>query len=151
MKPVVMLGTDAGTMGGISPVIGVYRDGGLIHRQGVRHIPTNCDGTAAQKLRVMLAGWLAFMTCLLTRHVCILHIHLSSRASFWRKLAFLLPARSFCVLTIVHFHGSEFAVFYRRECGRLARWWVRWMFDGADRVIFFLSAAWNARVTVFPQ
>ena len=137
-------------MGGISAVIGVHVDGGLLHRQGVRHIATHCDGTAARQLRVMLVGWLAFMACLLARRVCILHIHLPSRASFWRKLAFTLPARSFCVLTIVHFHGSEFAVFYERECGRLARWWVRWMFGGADRVIV-LSAAWNAWVTVFRQ
>jgi glycosyltransferase involved in cell wall biosynthesis len=74
--------------------------------------------------------------------VALVHVHTSSRASFWRKSAFFVLAFAFGVPAILHLHGSEFAVFHDRECGVIRRRFVRWIFDRSARVLV-LSQAWR--------
>lgn len=140
-RRVVMIGTHFDTMGGISAVVNVYRSSRLFERQQITYIATHCDGSAAQKLRVMALAWMHFVGLLLVGRIDLLHVHLSSRASFWRKLMFLVPVHLFRVPVILHLHGSEFAVFYEKECSAMGRRLVRWAFDRAARVLV-LSEAW---------
>jgi glycosyltransferase involved in cell wall biosynthesis len=71
----------------------------------------------------------------------LLHLHVSSRASFWRKAMFMWIARAFGIPYLLHLHGSEFAVFYEQECGPFAQARVRSAFAHARSVIV-LSEAW---------
>lgn len=136
-----MLGTDFSTMGGISSVVGVYRNSGMLRRQQVRYIATHCDGSNITRLAIMCRAWLTFMGLLLRGQVELLHVHLASRASFWRKLMFIAPANWARVPTLIHLHGAEFDDFYERECGTLAKAMVRWVFDRSSRVVV-LSTVW---------
>lgn len=137
-----MLGTRMDTMGGISAVVGVYRDAGLLDRHRVVYLPTHADGSAARKLRVLGVALLRFAALLLLGRIALLHVHTSSRASFWRKSLFFVPAFGLRVPTVLHLHGGEFPVFHDRECGPRRRAFIRWVFERCDRVLV-LSAGWR--------
>lgn len=142
MKKIVMTGTRFDTMGGISSVVNVYRDAGLFQRYPLHYIATHCDGGTVAKLKIALSALLRFIGMLLTGQVGLLHIHVSSRASFWRKACFFFAARLFRVPTIVHLHSGGFHIFYDRHCGPLRKKLVRYIFDHASRVIV-LSNTWK--------
>jgi len=142
MKKIIMVGTSLNTMGGIASVIRVYQAAGLFERYGIAYLATHCDGGIGKKLAIMSHAYLTLVIALLRGQVFLLHVHVASRASFWRKSGFFLLARCFGVPTILHLHGAEFAQFYEKECGALRQRFIRYVFDGASRVVV-LSEAWR--------
>lgn len=139
---IIMLGTSFETMGGISSVVNVYRQHKLFDRCGVRYLPTHCDGPALAKLKLALGSFLRFLWAMCFRRPKLVHIHVSSRASFWRKAAFMLVARLARVPYVLHLHGSEFQVFFHQELGRFGQRIVRSAFDQAAWVLV-LSSHWQ--------
>lgn len=141
-KSIVMLGTDFRTMGGVASVVNVYRDAGLFERFPIKYLPTHCDGNAVAKLKVMLGAWLRLMVMLLQGSVGLVHCHTASRASFWRKTLFLLPAFAAGAPVVLHLHGAEFAIFFEKESGPLRQRFIRWVFNRCRHVVV-LSSAWK--------
>ncbi|UTY55783.1 glycosyltransferase family 4 protein [Massilia sp. erpn] len=142
MKKIIMLGTGLDTPGGIAAVMRVYEEAGLMRRYGIRYLATHRDGSKWAKLGVMLRAYLDFFGMLLTGRVGLLHAHVASRASFWRKAGFFLLAFLFRIPSVLHLHGGEFAVFYGRECGPWRRAAIRFIYDRVSRVVV-LSHGWK--------
>jgi glycosyltransferase involved in cell wall biosynthesis len=140
-----MVGTALDTKGGISSVVRGYKRAGFFERFESRYIVTHCDGGAVRKARTALSGWARFVAGLATLDAPLVHIHLSSRASFWRKSLFCLTARAARRPYLLHLHGSEFMKFYDEECSPAARRFVSWIFDGASLVLA-LSEEWRTNV-----
>lgn len=141
MNPrILMLGTSLDTRGGISSVVRVYQRHDLFGRFRIRYITTHCDGSWAKKLGCALAAMGAYVAAL-ARGPGLVHVHVASRASFWRKSPFILLAFLLQLPVVLHLHGAEFALFYDRECGRLQRSFVTFIFNHCTRVIV-LSGAW---------
>lgn len=136
-----MLGTAIGDRGGIGSVVGILRDNGLFDRNQVEYIATHREGSAAQKIGVAASAWFKCMARLIMGRVYCLHVHLASRASFWRKLLFVIPAYLLRIPVILHLHGGEFHIFYGRECGVIAKWCIRSVFKRAWAVVA-LSDSW---------
>lgn len=146
-----MLGTALDTQGGVSAVVSVLKGGGLFERNHIRYIATHRDGGMATKLLAALAGWMRFMGGLVVGRVALVHVHMSSRASFWRKLLFLLPTFALRVPVVLHLHGAEFREFYGRECLPFVQRLIRFVFERAGRVVV-LSGGWRDWVVgQFPQ
>lgn len=141
-KRIVMLGTSLNTQGGISSVLLVYKAAGLLERHAIELIATHADGSPSRKIAVFLEGLRKYFKLLLLGRIAAVHVHMSSRASFWRKSLFLFPAFLSRTPTILHLHGSEFAVFYEHECGRIAKGFVRFVFNHVSRVVV-LSDVWR--------
>jgi glycosyltransferase involved in cell wall biosynthesis len=142
MKQVVMMGTSPGTRGGVASVVQVYMDAGLFQRFPVQYIATHCDGGAAAKLAIMLRAYARLLRLLVAGKVGLLHVHVASRASFWRKYGLFQLAHRFGIPTILHLHGGEFAMFYEQECGPVRRWLIRRLFDRVSCVVV-LSRQWE--------
>ena len=140
MKRIVMLGTAFETQGGISSVVNVYRADGLFQRHPITYLATHCDGSYLRKLGAMLRAWFRFMALLLTGQVALAHVHMSSRASFWRKLTFSAPTIWLGAPLILHLHSGGFTDFYEHECGPVGRLCVRWLFKRAARVVALSDA-----------
>ena len=138
----VMIGTRFDTMGGVSSVVNVYRNAGLFELFSILYIPTHKDGGFFNKFLIATCSLVKYLFLVITGQICLLHVHVSSRASFWRKSCFLLVAYIFGLPTIIHLHGSEFAIFYEQECGSFKKRFVRFIFNNASRIIV-LSSAWN--------
>ena len=80
----------------------------------------------------------------------LVHIQLSSRASFWRKSVVCLLARLARRPYLLHVHGSEFADFYQQS-SPAARRIVRTVLAKATLVLA-LSEAWRATLQqISPQ
>ncbi|HEU4851424.1 MAG TPA: glycosyltransferase family 4 protein [Telluria sp.] len=142
MKKIVMIGTGLDTMGGIAAVVNVYASSGMFQRFPVHYIKSHCDGSRFDKLRAMLGGYLRYLGMLLTGQVGLVHVHVASRASFWRKSVFFLLSFLFRKPAVLHLHGGEFAIFYGQESGPLQRRFISWVFDRAAHVVV-LSAKWK--------
>jgi len=138
---ILMLATSMQTMGGISSVLVVYRDDGLFERWPLEHVVTHRDGGAVTKALTAGKAFVRVLTRLIFARPALIHLHVSSRASFWRKSVFMAMARAFGVPYLLHLHGSEFQVFYERECGPTAKSLVRSFFAHASHVIV-LSSHW---------
>lgn len=155
----VMIGTAINTRGGVSAVVGVLKGAGLFDRCGVMYLSTHRDGGAGTKLAALVRAWFCYVGLLLGGKVALLHAHTASRASFWRKSLFILPAFLARVPVVLHLHGAEFQVFYEKECSVWARRYVHWVFQRVSQVVV-LSESWkrwvrssfpSARVRVIPN
>lgn len=111
MKSVVMLGPSPASKGGIASVIATLLAHGYADTGRCRFIATQVDGSAWRKAaRAGIA--LAHCSALLgAGRVSLLHVHVASGASFWRKAAFIAAARTARCPVLFHLHGGEFCQF----------------------------------------
>ena len=146
---VLMVGPGLDVAGGISAVVNHWLAAGLGERVKLRYIAT-LDGRdarfPARKLYSAARAYASFGLATPTRPD-IVHVHLSTGASFYRKLGILEAARLRKLKTVVHLHGSRFMEFYAQSSPRRARL-IRRVFDRADAVIV-LSGAWRDFVRGF--
>lgn len=149
-RSIVMIGTGLDTRGGVSAVVRVYAEQGLLQRHGVRYIATHCDGSKWRKLRQAVGAWLAYIGLLLRGGVALVHVHSASGPSFWRKSAFVWPSFLLGVPVVLHMHGGGFMRFWQR-----ARWpgrqaLIRAVFE-RSAVVVALSDQWReALQQLFP-
>jgi glycosyltransferase involved in cell wall biosynthesis len=149
-RSVLMVGTDLRSIGGISTVVRGYIDAGLFDRIDCTYVATHRSGSNFRKLLVALTGWMRILVRLHTLDAPLVHIQLSSRASFWRKAVVCLLARLARRPYLLHVHGSEFADFYQ-ECSPARRRIVRAVLARATLVLA-LSEAWRATLQqISPQ
>src|SRR5262249_55228022 len=135
-------GTSPDVRGGISSVVRGYHSGGLFRRFDLRYVPTHRDGTATQKAVAALKGYVAFSGLLFTSAAPLVHIHLPSRASFWRKAVVCAMSRLRGRPYVLHVHGAEFSKFYHEECGAFSKWVVRDVLEHAA-LLLTLSGQWQ--------
>lgn len=139
-QDVLYVAPDLGWKGGISSVVAEYQQ--AIHP--FQYQPS----TTSEDVRITLLSfpWLLLQFCfkLLTsyRHVKIVHIHGSSRGSFYRKYVFFLLSRYvFRKKVVYHMHGGKFHVFYR-EASSFIQQRVRHFINTTDCLIV-LSDLWE--------
>lgn len=141
-REVWMIGTSPTTRGGIASVVKSYRSNGVFAEWPITYLATHSDGGKWRKLSIALSAWVRFAARLVQRQDFLLHVHSASRASFWRKSAFILPAVWRGRLVILHLHGGEFMQFYEQECGRVAKRIVRYVLRRCTRIVV-LSSSWR--------
>lgn len=149
-RRVLMIGSAFDVRGGVSAMARVCAEAGLFARRDVVYLATHCDGTKRAKLAQALRSWLTFMRMLLARRVALLHVHLNSDASFWRKALFIVPARLLGVPYVLQVHCGNFPVFYRERCGPAARRFVRWVLRNARQLTALSASAREALATITP-
>jgi glycosyltransferase involved in cell wall biosynthesis len=136
-----MVGTSPHVRGGVSSIVRGYQSGGLFRRFEIRYVPTHRDGTAFQKAATALRAYAALAGLLLTTRAPLVHLHLASRASFWRKTIVCAMAGLCRRPYILHVHGAEFRKFYHEECGAISKWIVRRVLE-RSALLLALSGQW---------
>lgn len=139
---VVMVGTSLATRGGVAAVIGNWRRAGLFERWPVDYVATHRDGGRLEKFLKAIDGIVSFIALLCRYPRALLHVHGASRASFWRKSAFMALAKLARWPVVYHLHGGGFATFYEKECGPMRRAVVRFFLDHADYIVV-VSERWR--------
>jgi glycosyltransferase involved in cell wall biosynthesis len=142
---VLMVGTDLNEMGGIRAVVQGYVDGGLFERYNGTYVASHRYGSAWRKIFTACKAWIRVAYLLRELDTPLVHVHMASRASFWRKFVVCRLARQAGRPYIVHLHGAQFADFYGKEAGPLARRAIRSTFAHAS-VVIALSQEWRERV-----
>jgi len=135
-----MIGAGRDVRGGVSGVVNGYYDAGLDRACDLIYLPTMEDGTKLKKLFVAARARVRFES--LVNWCDILHVHMSSDNSFYRKALFIRLAHSKKKKIVIHMHGSTFDLFYRERCNDRQKTQVRHIFAMADRVIA-LSEDWK--------
>lgn len=137
---VLMIGTDPASKGGISSVINMYAEGGLLDK--IDFMASYTDGGIPRKIGFYLQFLARFIGALITRpQLRVIHIHTASYGSFTRKSLVILLSRLFGKRVILHVHGAEFNVFYGK-CAPPARWLIRRLLRMCH-VIIALSRKWK--------
>jgi glycosyltransferase involved in cell wall biosynthesis len=148
---IVMIGSAFEVRGGVSAMARVCAAQGLLERRGVLYLATHCDGTWGDKAKRALRAWLGFMGLLLRGRVALLHVHLNSDASFWRKALFVVPAMFFDIPCVLQVHCGAFPEFYRRRCSPLAQRFVRWLLRRARAVVALSEASRQSLTFIDPR
>jgi glycosyltransferase involved in cell wall biosynthesis len=130
---IVMLGSALDVRGGVSAMAQVCVDHGLFRRWDAAYLASHCDGTPARKAGQALRAWLRYMAWLLTGRVSLLHAHLNSDASFWRKALFVVPTALLGVPFVLQVHCGRFPAF--AAAAPRTRRLVAWMFRRARAVL----------------
>ncbi len=137
---VLMIGAGRDVRGGVSSVVNGYYEAGLDKLCELTYLPTMEDGSRLKKLLVALIARLRFEK--LVRKTDILHVHMSSDNSFYRKAVFIRRAHRADKKIVIHMHGSTFDLFYKERCTEEQKRKVREIFAMADKVIA-LSDNWK--------
>jgi glycosyltransferase involved in cell wall biosynthesis len=117
MKTVLMLGPAPASRGGMASVIGALLAHGYGQGDGCRFIATQVDGARWRKAWRALAALVHVAGLLALGRVALLHVHVASGASFWRKALFMAVARLAGCPVLFHLHGGQFAQFMAtRRC-----------------------------------
>jgi glycosyltransferase involved in cell wall biosynthesis len=111
MKSVVMIGPSPGSRGGMASVIGILLASGYGKGDGCRFIATQVDGSRLRKAGRALCALTQVAGLLALRRVSLLHVHVASGASFWRKAPFIGAARLAGCPVLFHLHGGQFQHF----------------------------------------
>ena len=140
MISVSMVGPDLNARGGMATVernILKALDPRVV---SVRFFPTYEDGSILKKLAVFFKAYRACAWSL--KSADVLHVHVASRGSFARKRVFINRAFREGVPVVAHLHGSEFAVWYDKECNEAGRVEICKTLDKCTRVVL-LSDEWR--------
>ena len=145
-KKILMIGTSFETKGGISTVVNAYREHGLFEKNDITYLSTHCDGSGLKKTIITIKAVLCCLYYFLFASFSLVHIHLSSRASFFRKSLFIALCHLFKKPIILHLHGSEFEIFFDQELPPWLRTMALKVFNSPE-VIITLSDQWNQWVS----
>jgi glycosyltransferase involved in cell wall biosynthesis len=140
---IIMVGTSLDVRGGIAAVVRGYRNGGLFDRFRITYVTTHREGSALGKALAALGAYARLCSALATASAPLIHIHLASRASFWRKSVVCALAAAWRRPYVLHLHGGDFSKFYDEECGGFAKAIVRRVL-GRAAVVLALSEHWRA-------
>jgi glycosyltransferase involved in cell wall biosynthesis len=144
-RGIVMIGPRRDVRGGISAMVNVCFDHGLFERWRARYLATHRDGSKPLKAWQAARSLAIFLAWLLAGRVALLHVHIASDASFWRKALFIVPARLLGVPYLLHMHGGSFIDFYRARSRPVQRF-IRWVYGGA-RCVIALSEEWRSALS----
>lgn len=141
-RALLMVGTSPDMRGGIAAVVSALQAGGLFERVRARYLASHIEGGPATKLGCFGRALLRMLRMLWRGEVALVHAHVSSKGSFWRKSLLLALARSFGCRTVFHLHSGGFDEFAARGTGgALLRRWIRRTVEASDAVIV-LSPRW---------
>ncbi len=140
---VLMFGPGPKVMGGISSVVNDWLEAGIDQKINLKYISTLQDGRPGRYIGKFSDALKAYFRLFIeiTKPIDLVHIHLSSYMSFYRKLIIFWFAKTRRVKTVIHLHGSMFREFY--EDGKTTqKKLITWMFNNADAIIV-LSETWS--------
>ncbi len=106
------------------------------------HIPTLEDGSNFRKLLVFAKAIAMQAAYLMFRRIDLVHIHVSTGGSVYRKMLCVLISRAFAKPLILHAHSGKFPAFFARQ-PRFAQAMIAFAFRRCDRLVV-VSPHWQS-------
>lgn len=146
-KNIIMVGPFPRIYGGVSVVIGMLLDSTLQDKYNVLNVSTCiANQNYLKAIKIFLGALMFYIFALLKTKSPIVHIHLSHKGSFYRKILIFIIAKLFRSKTIIHLHGAEFEKFMTKN--RIFSFLTKYVFNNAD-VVFVLSNLWKKKLEQF--
>ena len=140
---ILMFGPDLNATGGIASVVNNWIASGLKDYIDLRYISTidyNGDGQKCRKIFNALRAYYIYLFINKSEYDLV-HLHLASRMSFYRKLIIFIIAKLKRDKIIVHLHGAEFEKFYFSGY-KLRKSLIKWIFNSSS-IVIVLSTQWE--------
>ncbi|HNR67379.1 MAG TPA: glycosyltransferase family 4 protein [bacterium] len=134
-KSVWMIGLSDQRRGGVASVLRTYRQASWFRAPDFALIATCLPGNSWVRWMSAVRQFLGFAHRLSQQPPALLHIHLSSGASFWRKTPYLLTGHLHGIRLLINVHPSHFYDDYLAQ-RRPVRWLIRRFLRLADAVGF---------------
>lgn len=134
--------------GGMSTVIKSYYESQILNRNKIIAINTVVDGIKIKKLLILISSYIKMFGTLITQKIDIVHIHLASRKSFYRKSLYINLASIFKKRIVIHMHGGEFDDFYKNESNKYQQKYITKTFNKAS-IILALGEEWQKRINQY--
>ena len=123
MIKVLMLGPARSVKGGMTSVVDNYYDAKLNEKVKLKYIETCNDSKyKISKLLKEIKGKLEFHKKI--NNYDVVHIHMASRRSTFRKAKYAHIAKAKGKRVILHIHGGEYKIFYN-ECNEEKKKYIR--------------------------
>ncbi len=135
-----MVGPAPQAQGGVASVIALLLQAGLLEDEEVVFVASHGPGPRWRKLCIALRAWTRYLLWLMQGRAAVLHVHVSSHASFWRKASFMVLARLFRRRIVFQLHGGGFRTFYESR-SRPVRWIIRRTLMQADELLCLSASA----------
>lgn len=151
---VFMIGPARSVNGGVSAVVNNYYEAGLDKQIDLTYLGTMEDGSKFHKLFVAARALLRY---LFTVHrYDIVHVHMASDVSIYRKMPFIHIASALKKKIIIHQHGGNIREFYYEQCSDRQRKNIQKTLLKADHILvvapylkeLFSDIVPTARITV---
>lgn len=136
---VLMIGPARSVKGGMTTVVDNYYEYGLDKLVDLKYIETCNDSNKVSKFIKEIKGMRKFKKEI--DNFDIVHIHMASRRSTFRKGKYVRIAKSKNKKVILHIHGAEYKLFYN-ECNEKQKEYVKETLALSDKVIV-LSEEWK--------
>lgn len=136
---VLMIGPARSVKGGMTTVVDNYYQYGLDKMVNLKYIETCNDSNKISKFLKEQKGMKEFRKEI--DNYDVVHIHMASRRSTFRKGKYVRIAKSKGKKVIIHIHGAEYKLFYN-ECNEKQKKYVRETLNLADKIIV-LSEEWK--------
>ena len=147
-KPLIMIGPDPDSMGGISRVVKTWQSGRLLTENKIHYIPSTSDHSEA-KLYFLLRGVARFLL-LCTKGCRGIYLHTASYNSFYRKCIFLIIAILLHKRVILHIHPSYFVTFFSNLTGSKKAFCLS-LLHRVDSFVVLTQAMSNDIKRLFPR
>jgi glycosyltransferase involved in cell wall biosynthesis len=144
-RSVLWVSTSLETRGGVSSFVRGMSTTPLWHDWNVTHVATHRDGTTRVKIAQFLRSIPRFVYLLVRDRPTVVHLHVASRGSFFRKFTFSSITRLAGVPVITHVHGAQFDAFHD-NAPRPVKWAIRNLLRHSA-VVIALGESWATRLT----
>lgn len=136
---ILMVGPARSVKGGMTTVVDNYFEYGLDKKVELKYIETINDKNKISKFFQEIKGMQEFKKNI--NEYDIVHIHMASRRSTFRKGKYVRIAKAKSKKVIIHIHGAEYKKFYA-ECNEKQKGYVKETLQLADKIIV-LSEEWK--------
>lgn len=141
---VLMVGPARSVKGGMTTVVDNYFEYGLSEKIELKYIESCNDKNKILKFIQEIKGLNEFKKNI--KKYDIVHIHMASRRSTYRKIKYIQIAKKYNKKVILHIHGGGFSKFYDEECNDRQKEYIKNNLNKADKIIV-LSEEWKKYFT----
>lgn len=138
MIKVLMVGPARTVKGGMTTVVDNYYNYGLNKKVDLKYIESCNDGNKLFKLLKEIKGIIEFKKEI--NSYDIVHIHMASRRSTFRKAKYIKLAKKKNKKIVLHIHGAGYKNFYN-ECNKKQQEYIKNILNMCDKIIV-LSEEW---------
>lgn len=143
---ILMLGPSPEAFGGMASVVKAYQEAGLFDQWPILQVDTTAEVRRWSKVLILLTAIARVVAMGIAGRVQLLHMHVATRTSFYRKSVFMILGQMLNVPYVVHLHGADFDVFYLEETGSWGKRFIKALFDKSAAIIV-LGDKWKAFVS----
>lgn len=140
-RHVLMIGPSPDAQGGMATWAKSAQMAGLFERLGVEYFASHIDAGKLKKLIQAVKVYAYLLKSILFGEVFLVHFHVATGVSWWRKWGMIRLLQAFSVPYVLHLHGGTFREFHARKQHHLAGRELVRAFEKAHAVLV-LSPDW---------